>query len=94
MDIDVKCNPLRTREGPNTPRIRCRLICLGVKEEVANRQRMRLKKEAKKKGMDSWRTKFNISRLAYNENVPEKWIPSEMPACRAGPVEYLLRKYS
>lgn len=60
-------------------RICCRLICFRVKEEVANQRRMRLKREAKKKG----RIPGDQSLLLADwtiivTNVPEKWIPSEM----------------
>lgn len=60
-------------------RINSRLICMRVKEEVANQRRMRLKKEAEKKGRSP-----SVQNLALADwsimftNVPEQWIPSEM----------------
>lgn len=57
----------------------CRLICLRMPEEVSNIRRMRLIKNAKRKG----RTPSNTTLLLAEwtliiTNVPETWIPSKM----------------
>lgn len=60
-------------------RVSCRLICLRVKEEVANKRRMRLKKEAKKKGrIPSAQSLALADWTLMITNVSEKCIPSEM----------------
>ena len=60
-------------------RICCRLICFRVKEEVANQRRMRLKREAKKKGrIPGAQSLLLADWTIIVTNVPEKWIPSEM----------------
>ncbi len=60
-------------------RVGCRLICLRVKEEVANKRRMRIKKEAEKKGrIPSAQSLALADWTIMITNVPEKWIPSEM----------------
>ncbi len=59
--------------------VSCRLICLKVKEEIANQRRMRIKKEAKKKGrIPSVQSLALADWTVMITNVPEKWIPSEM----------------
>ena len=60
-------------------RICRRLICFRVKEEVANQRRMRLKREAKKKGrIPGAQSLLLADWTIIVTNVPEKWIPSEM----------------
>ncbi len=60
-------------------RVGCRLICLRVKEEVANKRRMRIKKEAKRKGrIPSAQSLALADWTIMITNVSEKWIPSEM----------------
>ena len=60
-------------------RICSRLICFRVKEEVANQRRMRLKREAKKKGrIQGAQSLLLADWTIIVTNVPEKWIPSEM----------------
>lgn len=65
--------------GNKKTRVSCRLICLRVKEEVANKRRMKLKKEAKKKGRIPSTQNLELADWTIMvTNVPEKWIPSEM----------------
>lgn len=60
-------------------KICCRLICFRVAEDIANKRRMKLIKEAKKKG----RTPSPQNLILANwtlmiTNIPEEWIPSKM----------------
>ena len=65
--------------GEKLPRVACRLIALRVSEQVANRRRRKLKKEAQKKGRA-----VSKRHLALGDwtllitNVPQRWLPLEM----------------
>jgi hypothetical protein len=60
-------------------RVSCQLVCLRVKEEIANNRRMRLKKEARKKGRIPGAQSLALADWTVMiTNVPEKWIPFEM----------------
>ncbi|MCP5007930.1 MAG: transposase, partial [Planctomycetes bacterium] len=65
--------------GDENTRVSCRLICLRVGEEVTNKRRMKLKKEATKKGRVPGAQSLELAGWTMMiTNVPEKWIPSEM----------------
>lgn len=57
----------------------CRLVCLRVREQVANERRRRLKKRAYKKGRTA--SKLHLALCDWTllvTNVPEKYLPLEM----------------
>ena len=59
--------------------VSCRLIALRVSEEVANKRRRRLKKEAKKKGRSV--SKYHLCMCDWTlliTNIPQRWLPLEM----------------
>jgi len=59
--------------------INCRLICMRVKEEIGNKRRMRLRKEARKKGRTPRAQNLTLADWSIMvTNVPEKRVPSEM----------------
>lgn len=80
MRVKGNAYQIEARIGGNEKtRVSCRLICLRVKEEVANKRRMKLKKEAKKKGRIPSTQNLELADWTVMiTNVPEKWIPSEM----------------
>jgi len=60
-------------------RVSCRLICLRISEEAANKRRMKLKKEAKRKGRTPGEQSLMFASWTIMiTNVPEEWIPAEM----------------
>lgn len=60
-------------------RISCRLICLRVSEEVAQKRRMKLNKNARKKGKSASKTNlFFAGWILMITNVPQHLLPSEM----------------
>ena len=60
-------------------RVAVRLVCFRVSEEIANQRRMKLEKEAKKKGRTPSSQSLEFAAWSIMiTNVPEKWIPSEM----------------
>jgi IS4 transposase len=60
-------------------RIPCRLICLRVNEEVAQKRRMKLNKNAQKKGKTASKTNlFFAGWILMITNVPQHLLPLEM----------------
>ena len=65
--------------GEKLPQVACRLIALRVSEQVANKRRRRLRKEAKKKGRTL--SKHHLRMCDWTlliTNVPRRWLPLEM----------------
>ena len=60
-------------------RVRCRLICLRVSEQITNERRRRLKKQAKKKGRTPSQLHLALCDwILMVTNIPESWLPAEM----------------
>lgn len=65
------------KEAQQTPP--CRLVCLRVSEEIANKRRRRLRKQARKKGRMV--SQAHLALCAWTlliTNVPESWLPVKM----------------
>jgi len=68
-----------TMGSKKSTRVRCRLICLRVSEQIANERRRRLKKDAKKKGRTP--SQLHLALCDWTlmaTNIPESWLPAEM----------------
>ena len=68
-----------TMGSEKSTRVRCRLICLRVSEQLANERRRRLKKEAKKKGRTP--SQLHLALCDWTlmvTNIPESSLAAEM----------------
>lgn len=79
-NLKYNIHVMRVKMGADqSTRVEVRLVCFRVSEEIANRRRSKMIKEAKKKGRTpSFQSLELTSWSIMVTNVPEEWIPSQM----------------